>query len=237
MFPRVAFEYGHTLCAFSTSSAACAASSIARQRHVQRDRQVEAALRVGAQRRPWSPPTRRRPPPSRAARPPGPRTRSRTRSRRRTAARGSCRRPGRPSPPAAADPPRARRRWCARDPRRGRRSRSPRPCTELSPWRQPTPRAPPAPACSRSGRNGISARLTYSAPPATTALRTGAGGSGRKPYSRRMRSGSSAMVMKLAVCSSGWATHGIGGSSTISRARRRAQSVTRSASPSSISRR
>ena len=51
------------------------------------------------------------------------------------------------------------------------------------------------------------------------------------------RSGNKATVMKLTVSSSGRAIHGTGGSSTIWRARSRAQSLTNSRSPSSILRR
>ena len=73
-------------------------------------------------------------------------------------------------------------------------------------------RLPPAPApCART-------------PAAAPRSRTGRGS----------RSGSSAIVTKLAVSTSGCAASGTGGSSTIDRARSRAQAVTWRRSPSSI---
>ena len=84
------------------------------------------------------------------------------------------------------------------------------------------------------GRNGSTPRRTYSAPAATIARRTAAGGKAAKPYWRRITSGRSATVMKLTVSSRGRASCGTGGSSTISRARRRAQSPTTSSPPASI---
>jgi hypothetical protein len=55
---------------------------------------------------------------------------------------------------------------------------------------------------------GINARFTYAAPPATSALRTKTGGREAKPYSSRMRSGKSAIVMKFTVSTRGRAVQG-----------------------------
>ncbi len=100
-----------------------------------------------------------------------------------------------------------------------------------------TPRARAGPGGAGRAAAGRIARFTYSAPPATTALRTNAGGTAENPYWRRIESGRSAIVMKLTVSSRGRAPHGTGGSRTISRARRRAQSVTYRRSPVSMVRR
>ncbi len=85
---------------------------------------------------------------------------------------------------------------------------------------------------SRAGSSGTTRRLRYSAPPATARPRAG---SHPKPYSSRMRSGSSPTVMKFASSSSGRTLSGTGGRMTICTASSRASGPIASSSPATMS--